>query len=408
MNVIVIGLSHHSSPVELRERFAFAEVKIPEALKSLRESGIADEAVILSTCNRVEIYAATSLEPARAFAELKQFLTRWGETTGEPSVEDNSGSRGRSPHQTDIRAQCSSPSPRRGEGRGEGVEPDNLGVAELRPPKATLDNELYTLTEPQSLQHLFKVACGLDSMVLGETEILGQIKKAYALAYRHGHTGARLNKAFQRAFHVAKHIRTETNIQRGSVSVASVAVELAEKIFSSLAAREVLVIGAGETSEKTARALLSRGVRSIVVANRSHDRAVALANEFGGRAVQFDDWAGEFQKIDIAISSTSAPHHILDRAKLEPLMKARQQRPLLLIDIAVPRDIDPEVNFLENVYLYNIDDLQAIADDYLKQRREEVARCEQIIAEKVKTLLETRATMSLPFDLRPMPSLNKS
>jgi glutamyl-tRNA reductase len=415
MNVVVIGLSHHSSPVELRERFAFAEAKIPEALKSLRDSGIAGEAVILSTCNRVEIYAATSLEPARAFAELKQFLARWGETTGEA--------------QTDIRAQCSSPSPRRGEGRGEeavfsssdplapalsplgrgeGVEPDNLGVAELRPPKAALDNELYTLTEPQSLQHLFKVACGLDSMVLGETEILGQLKKAYDLAFRHRHTGARLNKAFQRAFHVAKHIRTETNIQRGSVSVASVAVELAEKIFSSLNDREVLVIGAGETSEKTARALLSRGARSIIVANRSYDRAVALANELGGRAVQFDDWAGEFQKIDIAISSTSAPHHILDRARLEPLMKLRHHRPLLLIDIAVPRDIDPEVNFLENVYLYNIDDLQAIANDYLKQRREEIARCELIIAEKVKTLLETRSPMSLLVDLRPIPSLHKS
>ena len=171
--------------------------------------------------------------------------------------------------------------------------------------------------------------------------------------------------------------------------------------------REVLVIGAGETSKKTARALLSRGARSIIVANRSHDRAVTLANELGGRAVQFDDWAGEFQKIDIAISSTSAPHHILDRARLEPLMKLRHYRPLLLIDIAVPRDIDPEVNFLENVYLYNIDDLQTIADDYLKLRREEIARCEQIIAEKVKTLLETRATMSLPFDLRPAPTLSK-
>ena len=270
------------------------------------------------------------------------------------------------------------------------------------------DNELYTLAEPQSLHHLFKVACGMDSMVLGETEILGQFKKAYELAFQHKHTGARLNKAFQRAFHVAKHIRTETNIQRGSVSVASVAVELAEKIFNSLGDREVLVIGAGETSEKTARALLSRGARSIIVANRSHERAVALAKEFGGRAVQFDDWAGEFEKIDIAISSTSAPHHILDRAKLEPLMKLRQQRPLLLIDIAVPRDIDPEVNFLENVYLYNIDDLQAIADGYLKQRKEEIARCEQIIAEKVKALLETRSPMNLPFDLRPVPSLNKS
>jgi glutamyl-tRNA reductase len=231
----------------------------------------------------------------------------------------------------------------------------------------------------------------MDSMVLGETEILGQLKKAYDLALQHHHTGARLNKAFQRAFHVAKHIRTETNIQRGSVSVASVAVELAEKIFSSLSDRAVLVIGAGETSEKTARALLSRGARSIIVANRSHERAVALAGEFGGRAVQFDDWAGEFEKIDIAISSTSAPHHILDRAKLEPLLKARQQRPLLLIDIAVPRDIDPEVNYLENVYLYNIDDLQAIADGYLKQRKEEIARCEAIISEKAKVLLDVKS-----------------
>jgi glutamyl-tRNA reductase len=424
MSIVVIGLSHHSSPVELRERFAFAEAKIPDALKSLRESGIAGEAVILSTCNRVEIYAATALEPARAFVELKQFLTRWGETLSSPNQNaTKSGLERLSPHQTDIHAQHSSPSPRRGEGRGEeavfssadprtpalsplgrgeGVEPDNLGVAELlRPPKAALDNELYTLTEPQSLQHLFKVACGLDSMVLGETEILGQLKKAYDLAFRHRHTGARLNKAFQRAFHVAKHIRTETNIQRGSVSVASVAVELAEKIFSSLNDHEVLVIGAGETSEKTARALLSRGARSIVVANRSHDRAVALANELGGRAVQFDDWAGEFQKIDIAISSTSAPHHILDRARLEPLMKLRHHRPLLLIDIAVPRDIDPEVNFLENVYLYNIDDLQAIADDYLKLRKEEIARCEAIIAEKVTALLGTSQTMSILSNSRP-------
>jgi glutamyl-tRNA reductase len=354
MNVIVIGLNHHTSPVELRERFAFAEAKIPDALKSLRESGIVGEAVILSTCNRVEIYAATSLEPARAFAELKQFLVRWGETAGEPSRDNEAGSRGR------LRQQD-----------------ENNDV-------------FYTLAEPQSLHHLFKVASGLDSMVLGETEILGQLKDAYALAHQHKHTGARLNKAFQRAFNVAKHIRTETSIQRGSVSVASVAVELAEKIFSSLAEREVLVIGAGEMSEKTARALLSRGARSIIVASRSHERAQVLAKEFGGRAVQFDDWAGEFEKIDIAISSTSAPHHILDRAKLEPLMKARKHRPLLLIDIAVPRDIDPAVNFLENVYLYNIDDLQAIAADYLKQRKEEIARCEQIIADKVKPLLEMK------------------
>lgn len=338
MPIVVIGLSHRTSPVELRERFAFAEARIPVALQLLRDSGVASEAVILSTCNRVEIYAATSLEPSKAFPELKEFL---------------------------------------------------VSCHDYRDP---LTDEIYTMTEPQSLTHLFKVASGLDSMVLGETEILGQLKQAYDIALKHNHTGAKLNKAFQRAFNVAKHIRTETNIQRGSVSVGSVAVELAEKIFNSLQDRSVMVIGAGNTSEKTARALLSRGAQSIIVSNRSHERAVALAAELGGCAVHFEEWANEFPKIDIVISSTAAPHHILDAAKLEPLMKARKNRPLLLIDIAVPRDIDPAVNYLENVYLYNIDDLQAIAEDYLRQRKEEIVRCEKIIREKVEALFGTRHT----------------
>src|SRR5207245_6034628 len=188
-------------------------------------------------------------------------------------------------------------------------------------------------------------------------------------------------------FNVAKQVRTETNIRRGSVSVGSVAVELAEKIFESLRARQVMVSGAGDTSEKTARALLSRGAQSIIVSNRSYDRAQALARELNGRAIHFDEWAEEFRKIDIVISSTSAPHYVLDRVKLEPLMKLRKNQSLLLIDIAVPRDIEPEVNFLENVYLYNIDDLQAIADDYLQQRREEIARCQTIIREQASALL---------------------
>src|SRR6266576_1947501 len=331
--LLVLGLSHHSSPVTLRERFAFAEARIPVALQLLRDSGAAEEAVILSTCNRVEIYAGTLVDPRRAFAELEAFL---------------------------------------------------VTIHDYRDP---LSDEIYRLTEPQSIHHLFKVACGLDSMVLGETEILGQLKTAYDVALKHGHTGSRLNKAFQKAFNVAKQVRTETNIQRGSVSVGSVAVELAEKIFESLRDRQVLVIGAGDTSEKTARALLSRGARTIIVSNRSYDRARVLARELNGRAIQFDEWAEEFKKIDIVISSTAAPHFILDRVKLEPLMKLRKNQPLLLIDIAVPRDIEPEVNFLENVYVYNIDDLQAIADDYLKQRRKEIARCETIIRDKVRALL---------------------
>ena len=334
-SIVVIGLSHHSSPVELRERFAFGEARIPAALQLLRDEGIADEAVILSTCNRVEIYAATTLEPAAAFSELKEFL---------------------------------------------------VTCHEFRDP---LNDELYAYSEPQSITHLFRVACGLDSMVLGETEILGQLKKAYGTALEHQHTGSRLNKAFQRAFNTAKQVRTETSIQRGSISVGSVAVELAERIFASLENRMVMVIGAGDTSEKTARALLSRGARSIVVANRSYDHALELAQDLGGRAVKFDNWSQEFSNIDIAISSTAAPHYILDRPKLEPLMKLRKNRPLLLIDIAVPRDIDPEINLMRNVYLYNVDDLQTIADDYLKQRKEEITRCEAIITEKVRALLNS-------------------
>jgi glutamyl-tRNA reductase len=333
MPIVVVGLSHHSCPVTVREQFAFAEAAIPDVLGKMRAGGLVDEAVILSTCNRVEIYASTSLESQACFQGLHEFLM------------DHHGFEG------------------------------------------SLDQELYRLGEPGSVHHLFKVACGLDSMVLGETEILGQLKKAYDLALQHGHTGSRLNKAFQRAFNVAKLVRTETNIQRGSVSVGSAAVELAEKIFSNLSEREVLVIGAGDTSEKTARALLSRGARGIVVTNRSIEKAEALAAELGGRAVGFDHWAEEFGRIDIVISSTAAPHYVLDRAKLEPLMKLRRHKPLLLIDIAVPRDIEPEVNFMDDVYLYNIDDLQAIAADYLKQRQEEISRCEAIIREKAQVLL---------------------
>ena len=347
MALVVIGLSHHSSPVALRERFAFAEARVPAVLEILRGSGIAEEAVILSTCNRVEIYAVSSLEPATAFSSLRQFLVTCHEYS-DP-----------------------------------------------------LTDEIYTLAEPHSLHHLFKVACGLDSMVLGETEILGQLKKAYDLALQHGHTGARINKAFQRAFNVAKQIRTETNIQRGSVSVGSVAVELAEKIFSELKGCNVMVIGAGDTSEKTARALLSRGAASLIVTNRSLERAEQLAKELGGRAIPFDDWSSAFQNVDVVISSTSAPHYILDRAKLEPLMKLRRNRPLFLVDLAVPRDIEPEINFMENVFLYNIDDLQTIAGDSLKQRQQEIARCEQIIREKAAALLGTAGTRPAGGAVRP-------
>ncbi|MCX6885945.1 MAG: glutamyl-tRNA reductase [Verrucomicrobia bacterium] len=333
MPIVVVGLNHQSAAVTIRERFAFSEGQIPTALDSLRQAGTVQEAVILSTCNRVEIYASTPLEPQSACEAIRQFCLQFHNVT------------------------------------------------------VPIADEVYTHSEPHSVQHLFKVACGLDSMVLGETEILGQLKKSYDLALKLGYTGPRLNKAFQRAFNVAKQIRTETNIQRGSISVGSVSVELAEKVFNTLADKQVMVIGAGDTSEKTARSLLSRGAAGIVVTNRSLEKAEALARELGGRAIPFHQWAEDFALIDIIISSTSATDYVIDRARLEPLLKLRRGKPLLLIDIAVPRDIEPEVNFMENVFLYNIDDLQAIAADYLKQRREEVAHCEDLIREKAAALL---------------------
>jgi glutamyl-tRNA reductase len=342
MPFIVIGLSHRSSPVTVRERYAFAEAALPEALEKLRRDAGASEAVILSTCNRVEIYAVMEWPEEEAAARLRRFLKEY--------------------HQG----------------------------------PAALTDELYCHADCRGLEHLFQVACGLDSMVLGETEILGQLKKAYEIALRHKHTGSRLNRIFQKAFNVAKEIRTETNIQRGSVSVASVAVDLAGKIFSSLGEHRVMVLGAGETGEKTARALRSRGAQSIVVSNRSYERAAALALELGGRAIRFEDWAAEFPGIDIVISSTAAPRCILDRATLEGFMKARKNRPLLLIDIAVPRDIDPEAKFLENVYLYNIDDLQEIAGECLRQRQDEIARCQALIRDKTRALMQPFAPPFAP------------
>jgi glutamyl-tRNA reductase len=327
MPLVVVGLNHRSAPVDVRERFAFPEGCVATALGSLRGQGVG-EAVILSTCNRVEIYAAGESDLPKLAQAVRRFLV------------------------TD---------------RGFGPDPGNA---------------LYAHADQAAIQHLFRVASGLDSLVLGETEILGQLKKAYDGALQAGVTGKVLNKAFQKAFAVAKQIRTETSIQRGHTSVASVAVDLAERIFDDLAEREVLVIGAGDTSEKTARALLSRGARSVMVSNRTFDRAAALAQELGGRAIRFDDWESEFVRIDILVTATGAPHHILDRARLERLLRARGHRPLLLIDLAVPRDIDPMVAMLDDVFLANVDDLQAVADDSARQRREELVRCEQLIREK--------------------------
>ena len=333
MPVIVIGLSHHSSPVELRERFAFSENQIIEALDQIKEKGIAEEALILSTCNRVEIYAASKNNDSIK-QKLSQFLCDFHDISEKPG------------------------------------------------------DALYSFYDSHSIAHLFRVSCGIESMVLGETEILGQLKQSYKLALQKKATGPILNRIFQKAFNVAKLVRTKTQIQRGSISISSVAVELAESIFDSLKSQQVLVIGAGDTSEKAARALKSRGASSILVSNRSHEKAKSLAEELQGRAIHFETWEQEFKAIDIIISSTSAYHYILKRDKLQAMLKQRGNRPLLIIDIAVPRDVDPACNQIENVYVYNIDDLKTIASQYLNQRKADVTNCEKLIIKKRDEILK--------------------
>src|SRR5207245_254977 len=247
----------------------------------------------------------------------------------------------------------------------------------------------YRYEAGKCVQHLFRVASGLDSMVVGETEILGQTKKAYQSARASGAAGPLLHRLFQRAFHVAKQVRTRTEITRGSVSVGSVAVDLARKIFGQLSKRKVLVLGAGETSERTARALVSRGVTDLRVSNRSIDRAQNLAAVVGGRAIAFEQWSQQCREIDILITSTSSDEVLLTREKLSPLLRERIDRPLFIIDIAVPRDVDPTINEMDGVYLYDIDSIRSVAEQSLALRRQHVVAAEAMIAEHVRDFVDS-------------------
>jgi glutamyl-tRNA reductase len=242
---------------------------------------------------------------------------------------------------------------------------------------------LYEKERAEAARHLCRVVSGLDSMVLGETEIFGQVKKAYQAALESGSTSRILNKLFQKAFGVGKKVRTHTGIQEGQTSVGSVAVDLAEKIFGHLRNSRVMVIGAGEMSRTTAQSLLSRGAHSIFVTNRSFERAEALARELDGAAVRFDDWQNVLREVDVVISSTGAPHAVVDRSHVEAVRRKRRYRPLFFIDIAVPRDIDPAVGEIEEVYLYDIDTLQEIAHDARGRRAEQIKVCERIIDQEL-------------------------
>ncbi len=333
------GLSFHEAPVEIREQAAFREEALAEALPRLRQTLGLGEAVLISTCNRVEYFgiAADPGQPARRWAE---FLTSFREG-GEPGADS----------------------------------------------AADFTTHSFHRTGRDCVEHLFRLAAGLDSMVVGETEILGQIKEAYRIASEAGMTGKRTNRLFQSSFAAAKAVRSQTRITRGTVSVGSVAVELAERLFGQLRGRTVMVLGAGATSERTARSLQSRGVSFILVANRTHEKAEKLAGELGGEAVLWDRFEERVEEVDIVISSTSAPHYVLTRERLEQVRRRRSGRPLFLIDLAVPRDIEPGVNFLEDIYLYDIDDLESIARANQQERTAEVARCERILDPHVDRLM---------------------
>ena len=323
--LLALGVSHKTAPVELRERVALPEGRAASVLRELVSTDHIHEAVALSTCNRTELYLAVG---------------------------------------DDVEAETTA-----------------LGIlarqAEIRPTE--LVAHLYSLRNKDAARHLFRVTAGLEAMVLGETEIQGQVKRAYELALVERTTSAVMNRLFREALAAGKRVRTETSISAGQASVSSVAVKLARETLGDLDGRRVVIVGAGETGELTAKALVEAGVTSVFVANRHYDRAIGLAQRFGGSAVRFDELPAELEKADIVVSTTGSPHHIIERDDLAAVMAARLDRPLLLIDIAVPRDIDPAVAELEGVVLRDIDDLQVLLERNLSGRAAEATRAEALL-----------------------------
>lgn len=330
MNIFVAGLSYKTAPVELREKLAVHPTRLQCNGCRLKLGGNLSEVVLLSTCNRVEIYGVTPKVNGNVHGIFRHLAT---------------------------------------------------GDMDLSP-------FLYIKEGADALEHLFSVASGLDSLVIGETEITGQVKQAYQAAQGARLTGKVLNRVFQTALQTAKEIRTETGIGRGATSVGSVAVELAEKIFDhDLSEKTVMIIGAGKMGEACVKHLGKKGAKSVLVSNRSFERAELLAKEFGGRAIRFDECLTAMEQADIVVSSTGCPHTILHREEISKVMQARRNRPLVLIDIAVPRDIAADVQEISSVYLYDVDDLEVIVRENVKHREQELAHCQTIIGKRADEVL---------------------
>lgn len=333
MQLSLVGLSHHTAPIEVRERLHFPEKDLPAALHALVERDAVEEAIILSTCNRVEILARLT-DDADARSLLGDFLSR-----------------------------------------------------QRRVPRDLLDKHLYHHSQREAVRHIFRVAASLDSMIVGEPQVLGQVKAAYATGRAVGTVGGILDAVLAHAFATAKKVRTETGVAASAVSVSYAAVELARKIFGSLEGKTVFLIGAGKMSELAARHLRRSGARAIFVANRTLARAEELAKELGGETVRFDELLSFISRADIVISSTGAPVYIIKKEHGARFLAERRNRPMFFIDIAVPRDIDPALNKLNNIFLYDIDDLQQVVEANLRQRRREALRAEEIVEREVDRLL---------------------
>ncbi|MCK9274817.1 MAG: glutamyl-tRNA reductase [Syntrophales bacterium] len=341
MKIVLLGMNHKTAPLELRERLSIACDDERGTVRDVKNIPHIKEAFCVSTCNRVEVLVHTD-DVNSAVARLKNLIYSLG----------------------------------------------NLTVKEMAAC-------LYTYRDEDAVRHLFKVASGIDSLIMGEPQILGQVKEAYRLCVEEKVTGVILNKLLHHAFRTAKRVRTETAISANAVSVGYAAVELSKKIFGSLEEKSVLLVGAGEMAELAARHLVERGVNEFTVINRTYDKALRLAGEFRGKAAPFDVLEEQLGKSDIVISSTGAPGFIIDRTMIEKALRRRKNRLLFLIDIALPRDINPDAGEIDNVYLYNIDDLQNIADRNLKNRREEADKARRIIDEEVGNFQRWHATLQV-------------
>lgn len=331
MHILTIGLNYRTAPVEIRERFAFLEQDKPEALAKLQNTKSILECVIVGTCNRTEIYAVVDqLHTGRHF--IKNYLSEWFDIPREEFID-----------------------------------------------------HIYIKENDAAVRHLFHVVCGLDSMVLGETQILGQIKDAYALSQSQGATGTVFNKLFQQAITLAKRAHSETEINKNAVSTSYAAIELGKKVFGYFDNKTVLVLGAGKMSELTAKHLHANGAPRVLVANRTYERAVSLAEKFRGMAMPMEQLQDALVLADIVISSTGSDDYVVTKRDVETIMRKRRQRPLFMIDIAVPRDLDPAINDLDGVYLYDIDDLEGIVAANMRERAREAEKIGIMIGEELVT-----------------------